>query len=270
MKKAAKKQVKVIKKIKKAEVKKPSLRAVKKIVKPVKKTKAVAVKKVVKKINVKKIVPNKSQKISKKVETKKPVAKKAAAIVASKKEIAPKPVLKGKQAPLKISEQKKIAEQKKKPIKKEQQEEVVEKVDIIAELIARGKQRGFVTEDEIIHLIPEVEEELDELENLYEQLETAGVKVVISDDMLKIETDREVEAYEKSKKDKNVDMILSEGIEDSSSDLVQMYLREIGRVPLLKSEEEVRLAKATEKGDLAAKQKLTEANLRLVVSIAKK
>jgi len=49
-----------------------------------------------------------------------------------------------------------------------------------------------------------------------------------------------------------------------------MYFREIGRVPLLKSEEEVKLAKANEKGDLAAKQKLTEANLRLVVSIAKK
>jgi RNA polymerase primary sigma factor len=127
-----------------------------------------------------------------------------------------------------------------------------------------------VTEDEIIHLIPEVEEELDELENLYEQLETAGVKVVISDDMLKIDTDKEVEAYEKSKKNKNADIILNEGVEDASSDLVQMYFREIGRVPLLKSEEEVKLAKANEKGDLAAKQKLTEANLRLVVSIAKK
>ncbi len=145
-----------------------------------------------------------------------------------------------------------------------------EGMDVVAELIARGKQRGFVTEDEIIHLIPEIEEELDELENLYEKLETAGIKVVVSDDMLKIDTDKEVEAYEKSKKDKNADIILGEGVEDSSSDLVQMYFREIGRVPLLKSEEEIKLAKANEKGDLAAKQKLTESNLRLVVSIAKK
>lgn len=145
-----------------------------------------------------------------------------------------------------------------------------ESMDVVAELIARGKQRGFVTEDEIIHLIPEIEEELDELENLYEKLETAGIKVVVSDDMLKIDTDKEVEAYEKSKKDKNADIILGEGVEDSSSDLVQMYFREIGRVPLLKSEEEIKLAKANEKGDLAAKQKLTESNLRLVVSIAKK
>ncbi len=140
----------------------------------------------------------------------------------------------------------------------------------MAELMARGKQRGFVTEDEIIHLIPDVEEELDELENLYEKLETAGIKVVVSDDMLKIDTEKEVEAYEKSKKNKSADAVLGEVAEDASSDLVQMYFREIGRVPLLTSDEEVKLAKASEKGDLAAKQKLTEANLRLVVSIAKK
>lgn len=159
---------------------------------------------------------------------------------------------------------------KRKPGAQKNDEELQEKVDFVAELIARGKQRGFVTEDEIIHLMPEIEEELDELENLYEQLETSGVKVVISDDMLKIDTDKEVEAYEKSKKDDSVNITLGEISEDGSSDLVQMYFREIGRVPLLNSEEEVKLAKANEKGDLMAKQKLTEANLRLVVSIAKK
>jgi len=50
----------------------------------------------------------------------------------------------------------------------------------VANLLDRGKQRGFVTEDEIIHLLPEIEDEIDELENLYEQLETAGIKVVVS------------------------------------------------------------------------------------------
>jgi len=277
MKKVVKKPFKAVKKVKKAEIKKPSSRAQKKVSAPVKKSRVIDSKKVsksknvvsktvIKKVNSKKTVVNKPKKIVKKIVAKKPIAKKV--IVAAIKNVS-KPAPKAKQLPLKPSQQKKSAELKKKPAI-HGDEEVVEKVDVIAELIARGKQRGFVTEDEIIHLIPEVEEELDELENLYEQLEMAGVKVVISDDMLKIETDREVEAYEKSKKDKNVDTILSEGIEDSSSDLVQMYLREIGRVPLLKSDEEVRLAKATEKGDLAAKQKLTEANLRLVVSIAKK
>jgi len=245
-------------------------------------------KKVVKVIKSKKIVQKKNQKIVKKVApkkvivAKKPVVKKQQAV----KKVAPKPkkveqkkVAPKKQAPIvkKVAPKpaaKPTPKQPKMPAKKKvimiDGEEVKIKAEIIADLIARGKQRGFVTEDEIIHLIPEVEEELDELENLYEQLETAGVKVVVSDDMLKIDSDKEAEVYEKSKKDKSADAHLMDGIEDSSSDLVQMYLREIGRVPLLKSEEEIKLAKANEKGDLAAKQKLTEANLRLVVSIAKK
>ncbi len=157
---------------------------------------------------------------------------------------------------------------------KEKKEEVIEieKKDLVEDLLERGRQRGFVTEDEIIHLIPSVEEEVDELENLYERLETSGVKVVSSDEMLKVDTDKEVEAYEKSKKNKKVAdaMLSTSGGEDFSSDLVQMYLREIGRVQLLSGDDEVKLAKAIEKGDLSAKQKLTEANLRLVVSIAKK
>ncbi len=140
---------------------------------------------------------------------------------------------------------------------------------IVGSLIERGRQRGFVTEDEIIHTVPEVETNIDLLENLYEKLEGSGVKVVSSDEILKMETEKEVAEFEK-KKDKTKDIYLPEDIEDASSDLVQMYLREIGRVPLLNGEDEVRLAKAIEKGDLAAKQRLTEANLRLVVSIAKK
>lgn len=270
MKKKEKKPVK--KNVKAKPSKKLSLSAAKKGTKISKKIAKKPSKKIAKKINQKKTVPNKPKKNLKKKEVKKTVKKQSAL----KNSTAKKAVKKTKsEAKAKVKQAKNVAPKKsgqlqKKQVAEKPQEEVVEKIDVIAELIARGKQRGFVTEDEIIHLIPEVEEELDELENLYEQLETAGVKVVISDDMLKIDSDKEVEAYEKIKKEKNVDSILSEGIEDSSSDLVQMYLREIGRVPLLKSDEEVRLAKATEKGDLAAKQKLTEANLRLVVSIAKK
>lgn len=270
MRKKEKKPVK--KNVKAKPSKKLSLSAAKKGTKISKKIAKKPSKKIAKKINQKKTVPNKPKKNLKKKEVKKTVKKQSAL----KNSTAKKAVKKTKsEAKAKVKQAKNVAPKKsgqlqKKQVAEKPQEEVVEKIDVIAELIARGKQRGFVTEDEIIHLIPEVEEELDELENLYEQLETAGVKVVISDDMLKIDSDKEVEAYEKIKKEKNVDSILSEGIEDSSSDLVQMYLREIGRVPLLKSDEEVRLAKATEKGDLAAKQKLTEANLRLVVSIAKK
>jgi len=141
----------------------------------------------------------------------------------------------------------------------------------IEDLVIRGRQRGFVTEDEIIHALPEVEKNLESVEKLYEKLEAAGVRVASSEEMLKMETEKEAEEYEKKGKGaKKTEIALEEYLGDSSSDLVQMYLREIGRVSLLTAEEEVKLAKAIEKGDLAAKQKLTEANLRLVVSIAKK
>ncbi len=133
------------------------------------------------------------------------------------------------------------------------------------EFVKLGKQRGFVTEDEILQIIPEVEKNVAELEKLYEKLEKSGVKVVSSDEVMKEEAEKE---DEKDKKVEDMDVPLDLG--DISSDSVQMYLREIGRVPLLTGEEEVQLAKRNERGDLAAKQKLTEANLRLVVSIAKK
>jgi len=137
---------------------------------------------------------------------------------------------------------------------------------LVNELIARGKQRGFVTEDEIIHILPEVEKDIENLENLYEKLEMTGVKIVSSDEgMIQLDMEKEANEYEKSKKKSEVI-----NITDESSDLVQIYLREIGKVQLINAEEEIKLAKAIEKGDLISKQKLTEANLRLVVSIAKK
>lgn len=144
--------------------------------------------------------------------------------------------------------------------------------DFVSDLIARGKQRGFVTEDEILHAIPDAEQNIEQLEGLYERLEEMGVRVMSSDEMLKMETDKISEDMEEEKKGKRGKRKseIAEVPEDASSDLVQMYLREIGRVDLLKSEEEISLAKRIEKGDPMAKQKLTEANLRLVVSIAKK
>ena len=149
-----------------------------------------------------------------------------------------------------------------------------QKLSAFEELMQRGRQRGFVTEDEIIHILPEIELDLDGLENLYEKMETSGIKVVDSDEILKLETDKIGAEFGQNKKQKQKKELLSlsprtEESEDSS-DLVQMYLKEIGRVSLINGDEEVRLAKAIERGDPAAKQKLTEANLRLVVSIAKK
>ncbi len=144
------------------------------------------------------------------------------------------------------------------------------KADLVGELVARGKQRGFITEDEIIHIMPEIESDLERLESLYEKLELSGVRVVSSDEMLKLETEGAAKEYEKKKAKPSELVVPEEELDRSSSDLVQMYLKEIGRISLLTAEEEIKLAKANEKGDLAAKQKLTEANLRLVVSIAKK
>lgn len=137
-------------------------------------------------------------------------------------------------------------------------------------LIKRGKQRGFVTEDEILHTMGEVERDLDQLEELYEKLETSGIRIVSPDELIKIESEKEAENLTKQQQKEQKMMEESYSVEDVSSDSVQMYLREIGRVSLLSAEEEISLAKAIEKGDQVAKQRLTEANLRLVVSIAKK
>ncbi len=172
---------------------------------------------------------------------------------------------KKRKAPKKKQGRKKLKhEAVKKPAEKQDAETA------ISNLVVQGRQRGFITEDEIIHNFPEAEKNLESIENLYEKLEMAGVRIIGSDEMLKMETDKEAEEYGKREKEtKKADMFLDEEA-GGFSDLVQMYLREIGRVSLLTAEEEVKLAKANEKGDLAAKQKLTEANLRLVVSIAKK
>lgn len=140
-------------------------------------------------------------------------------------------------------------------------------VNVIDELVNRGKQRGFVTEDEIIHAFPDMEKNIEELEELYSKLEESGVRILSSGEVIKQETDKIGNdfSYEQVEKKKAV-----EEIEPNYNDSVQMYLREIGKVSLLKADDEVKLAKLIEKGDVIAKQKLTEANLRLVVSIAKK
>jgi len=146
--------------------------------------------------------------------------------------------------------------------------------EIFSDFIYRGKQRGFITEDEILHIIPDAEREIEKLEELYKILEKQNIRVISSDEILSMETERLSQDFDKQKSKKKLveerDKELKMVAEGNSSDLVQMYLREIGRVDLLSFVEEVSLAKRIEKGDISAKQRLTEANLRLVVSIAKK
>lgn len=173
-----------------------------------------------------------------------------------------------------IKKPKKKIKQKKysRTSKKNQKNKKEKQTNDLEDLIYRGRQRGFITEDEILHAIPDVEREVGELENLYDRLEKQNIKVISSDEMIKIETDKISEDLEKQKnsKKKRKDILKNVVSKEASSDLVQMYLREIGRVNLLTTEEEIALAKRIERNDLMAKKRLTEANLRLVVSIAKK
>jgi RNA polymerase primary sigma factor len=249
-----------------------------------KKVKSVGKKKMIKKTmkkvlkkklaSPKKSVPKKAKKVTakkvtaKKSATKKSTPKKLVKKSAPKKKVA-KPVQKKKSTKKVVA--KKVTPLTGKALATKEAKDLV-KQTAFDELVARGKQRGFVTEDEIIHILPDVEQDLEHLENLYERLETSGIKITGSEEMLKIEvlpTAAKPETPAKAKARERAELqALSES--SDTSDLVQMYLKEIGRVALLKGEEEVKYAKLIEKGDLAAKQKLTEANLRLVVSIAKK
>ena len=133
----------------------------------------------------------------------------------------------------------------------------------VASLFKRGKERGFITETELLHFFPLIERDIEGLEEIYRQLEAQNIKVVESGELIEV-----LPAPDSHKPPKSYELMA--GSDTPHLDSVQMYLREIGRVALLKSEEEVDLAKKIEKGDEAARQRLANANLRLVVSIAKR
>ncbi len=132
--------------------------------------------------------------------------------------------------------------------------------DIAAELIKKGKDVGFVTQDDVLALFPEAENQVEELDNLYTKLAEEGI------DVLEVGTEEEVKTGDM---EKDLEVLSSLG-EGQITDPVRMYLKEIGRVALLTAAEEVDLAKRSEKNDPAAKERLISSNLRLVVSIAKK
>jgi RNA polymerase primary sigma factor len=126
-------------------------------------------------------------------------------------------------------------------------------------LIVKGKERGFVTYDEILKEFPHIEDDVMFLDELYQKLNTAGVDVLEGGGMLDLSNDDLLEKKGGYKSG-----------ESSSYDSIQMYLKEIGQYPLIPASEERELAKRIEKGDMEAKTLLARANLRLVVSIAKK
>jgi RNA polymerase primary sigma factor len=139
----------------------------------------------------------------------------------------------------------------------------------VRELIEKGKKRGILTYNEIMDSLQGVDLTPEQLDDIYEKLATLGIEVVpeVADleplDSAALET-----SAEETEAEAEVDLTVPEGV--GIDDPVRMYLKEIGRVPLLTPEEEVDLAKRMEEEDEEAKRKLAEANLRLVVSIAKR
>ena len=183
--------------------------------------------------------PKKKKKIKKAIKKKVVKKKKSKKTVKPKKRIAKKP--------------------KKKAVKKVKKAAVGKPFpnDKIETLIRKGKLRGFITYSEILYMFPNPEKSISGLESLMDKLEYEGIKVMPVQEYLKEKT-------EEQERRKSVEQFVKR------PDSVQMYLKEIGRVPFLTAKEEKELAKKIEVGDAAAKQALISANLRLVVSIAKK
>ena len=129
------------------------------------------------------------------------------------------------------------------------------KMNIVKNLLDKGKKSGTLTYKEIMDEIDNIDLSPEQIEKIYEVLESMGIEVIGEPSGVE-----EVE--------EEIDLTIPEGI--AIDDPVRMYLKEIGKVPLLSSEEEIELANRIENGDQKAKKKLAEANLRLVVSIAKR
>jgi len=140
-----------------------------------------------------------------------------------------------------------------------------DKIMAVKNLISKGKKKGMLTYKEIMDTLEEVDLDVEQIDNIYLRLEDLGIDVVgDKEEVALLDTDDITDEEEESKDDAS----LLKGI--NVDDPVRMYLKEIGKIPLLTAEEEIELAKRMEKGDEEAKKRLAEANLRLVVSIAKR
>lgn len=134
----------------------------------------------------------------------------------------------------------------------------------IKKLLKLGRERGFVTQEEILQVFPAPEKNIEELDNFYIRLIEEGVDVFET-------TAEEMEEDNKTPSELEKELEVLTTLEEGSvTDPVRQYLRDIGKVPLLTAAQEIELAKKAEKGEKRSRDKLTSANLRLVVSIAKK
>lgn len=163
-------------------------------------------------------------------------------------------------------------------------EETLDFLPELKALIKKGRVHGFITAKEIMQAFPHLEEDIAQLDAFFSYCYERGIEIQESPSrVLQLPSQDEIQEPHKKKETKTRlvrshlidegptrEEIADEDIPNLSDDSVRMYLREIGRIPLLSTEDEIKLAKRIEHGDQLAKKKLTEANLRLVVSIAKK
>ncbi|MEK7140545.1 MAG: sigma-70 family RNA polymerase sigma factor, partial [Patescibacteria group bacterium] len=154
---------------------------------------------------------------------------------------------------------KKIHKSRRKIVKKSKKpsatKKKAEKLELLAhELVEKGRKRGFITYDEILKTFPDIENNILFLEELYDKFMEASIDVLEGGNLLNLDNDP-------------TDLSLNQS---AAHDSIQMYLKEIGQYPLIHASEEKELARRIERGDVEAKNLLARANLRLVVSIAKK
>ena len=159
--------------------------------------------------------------------------------------------------PVKISAKKaKVPASKQKPPAKKVSK-AAENQEKIENLLKKGKMRGFVTYTELLKEFPHIEESVSFLDGLYDKFQEAGIDIIEGKEMIETEGEQD-------------DKKLARGLDRESVDAVQMYLREIGKISLIDAGKERELAKKIEENDEEARHTLIKANLRLVVSIAKK
>jgi RNA polymerase primary sigma factor len=197
-----------------------------------------------KKKPAKKVVLKKKAKVAKKS---KPAKAKKVQKPVKKAVVKAKPAKAVKPAPVKKVEEKKLTKQ-------EQLNETALKT-----LVERGRPRGFVTDNEILKVFPNVEDDIDFLETIYTRLEQENIKVIDTTGLIDLAMPEAASPH-----------AFENDYGNDTPDAVQLYLKEIGKTSLLKKAEEIELAKRIEAGDEEARQKLMKANLRLVVSIAKR
>ncbi len=162
----------------------------------------------------------------------------------------------------------KVKQSKGKEAKTSTKAEVAFNWDLAIEgLVRRAMVRGFLTEAEVVHTLPDLEDNVSAVEKLLDALDSKGIELV-DQEVASVWQQAAELARVKTKKEEQI--AESYNLGDIYDDSIQMYLREIGKTALLKGAEEVELAKRIAKGDVAARKRLIEANLRLVVSIAKK